>query len=126
MKFRQLAEITYRQARRIVILVVGVTVIVIGVALMVLPGPAMVVIPAGLAILALEFAWARRWLQMLRESGEHYSKTLWQALRERFAGKTSNQQTRARQEVGVDREESPTANEQHSQAAEQNPSEHEG
>jgi tellurite resistance protein TerC len=32
----------------------------IGVALIVLPGPAFIVIPIGLAILATEFAWARR------------------------------------------------------------------
>ncbi|MFL6598372.1 MAG: PGPGW domain-containing protein [Chthoniobacterales bacterium] len=34
----------------------------IGIALHVLPGPAFVVIPVGLAILATEYAWARRWL----------------------------------------------------------------
>jgi tellurite resistance protein TerC len=50
---------------------VGGTVLAIGVALIVLPGPAMVVIPVGLAILGLEFAWARRWLRKIREqSGE--------------------------------------------------------
>lgn len=34
--------------------------VVLGVAMIVLPGPAVVVIPAGLAILATEFLWARR------------------------------------------------------------------
>ncbi len=57
----------YKFARRIVIAAVGVTVLLIGVALLVLPGPAFIVIPAGLAILALEFAWARRWLSTLRQ-----------------------------------------------------------
>lgn len=56
-----------RTARRIVIAVVGATVLVIGVAMIVLPGPAIVVIPAGLAILATEFVWARRWLKRLKE-----------------------------------------------------------
>jgi len=46
--------------------VVGGTVILIGVALTVLPGPAFVVIPLGFAILAIEFAWARRWLRRLK------------------------------------------------------------
>ncbi|MEW6158778.1 MAG: PGPGW domain-containing protein, partial [Verrucomicrobiota bacterium] len=41
---------------------IGGTVVLIGLALVILPGPAFVVIPAGLAILATEFAWARRWL----------------------------------------------------------------
>ena len=55
-----------RTARRVVVAVLGFTVLAIGLALMVLPGPALVVIPAGLAILALEFRWARRWLRHVR------------------------------------------------------------
>lgn len=60
-------DITYRFARRIVISVVGVTVVLVGLVMLVTPGPGLVVIPAGLAILGLEFAWARRWLQKVRE-----------------------------------------------------------
>lgn len=56
-----------RQARRVVVAVVGGTVLLIGVAMLVLPGPALVVIPTGLAILGLEFAWARRWLERVRQ-----------------------------------------------------------
>jgi uncharacterized protein (TIGR02611 family) len=41
---------------------VGVLLVVGGTALLVLPGPAFVVIPIGLAILSLEFAWAGRLL----------------------------------------------------------------
>ncbi|MCC7257250.1 MAG: PGPGW domain-containing protein [Gammaproteobacteria bacterium] len=58
----------YRLARRIVIALLGGTVILIGVIMLVTPGPALIVIPTGLAILALEFAWARRWLQRLKAS----------------------------------------------------------
>jgi tellurite resistance protein TerC len=39
----------------------------IGVALIFLPGPAFVVIPVGLAILATEFAWAQRYVRKGRE-----------------------------------------------------------
>ena len=56
----------YQAVRRVVVAVVGGTVVLIGVAMLVLPGPAFVVIPAGLAILAIEFAWARRWLHKAR------------------------------------------------------------
>ena len=35
--------------------------------MLVLPGPAIIVIPLGLAVLAVEFAWARRWLERLRD-----------------------------------------------------------
>jgi uncharacterized protein (TIGR02611 family) len=56
-----------RRIRRIVIAIVGTTVVLIGIALLVLPGPAFLVIPLGLGILATEFVWARRLLQKVRE-----------------------------------------------------------
>jgi tellurite resistance protein TerC len=56
-----------RTARRIVVAVVGGTVTVIGIALLVLPGPAFIVIPAGIGILATEFVWARQWLHRIKE-----------------------------------------------------------
>jgi len=52
--------------KRVIVSVVGATVLLIGIALLVLPGPAFVVIPVGLAILATEYAWARRWLKKAR------------------------------------------------------------
>ena len=61
-------HLTYKAARRIVVAVVGVTVLVLGVIMLVTPGPAIVVIPVGLAILSIEFTWARHWLKRLRES----------------------------------------------------------
>jgi uncharacterized protein (TIGR02611 family) len=57
-----------RQVWRLIVLVVGVTVVGIGVAMIVLPGPAFVVIPAGLGILATEFLWARRLLERVKRS----------------------------------------------------------
>lgn len=43
---------------RAAFVVAGATLLLAGIAMLVLPGPALVVIPIGLAILALEFAWA--------------------------------------------------------------------
>jgi uncharacterized protein (TIGR02611 family) len=57
---------TMKKVKRIIVAVVGGTVLAVGLALVVLPGPAFLVIPAGLAILAMEFAWARRWLRKAR------------------------------------------------------------
>jgi tellurite resistance protein TerC len=51
-----------------VITVVGGTITLIGVCLLVLPGPAFVVIPVGLSILATEFVWARRWLHKVKDA----------------------------------------------------------
>lgn len=52
----------WRHMRRIIVFVVGSTVVLIGILMIIGPGPAVVVIPLGLAILATEFVWARRWL----------------------------------------------------------------
>ena len=58
---------TLRMARRVGVAVVGSAVLGVGVVLLVTPGPAFVVIPIGLAILSLEFEWARRWLRKVKE-----------------------------------------------------------
>jgi uncharacterized protein (TIGR02611 family) len=58
---------TIKQVRKLVIAVIGFTVLAIGLALIILPGPAILVIPAGLAILSIEFAWARNLLKRMRE-----------------------------------------------------------
>lgn len=53
--------------RRMTVGIIGGTILLIGIALIVLPGPAFVVIPVGLAILATEFLWARRWLHKAQQ-----------------------------------------------------------
>ena len=45
---------------------IGGTLLAIGIAMIVLPGPAIIVVPLGLGVLGLEFAWARYWLRKLR------------------------------------------------------------
>lgn len=68
--------IPYKWARRIAITVVGFTVLGVGIAMIVLPGPAIVVIPVGLGILGLEFAWARHWLNKIKERGGAIVQTI--------------------------------------------------
>jgi uncharacterized protein (TIGR02611 family) len=58
---------TLMQAKRLIVTVVGFTVLLAGVAMIVLPGPAFIVIPLGLAILATEFVWARKLLKKVKE-----------------------------------------------------------
>ena len=55
-----------RVVRKVVVAVLGLSVLAVGVALIVLPGPAVVVIPLGLAILGTEFLWARKLLRHLK------------------------------------------------------------
>ena len=61
-------RITYKLARRLAVTLVGSTMLLLGFVMIVIPGPAVVFIPIGLAILGLEFAWARSWLKRLRET----------------------------------------------------------
>ncbi len=59
-----------RQVRRLVIFLIGITVVLIGIIMFVTPGPAVLVIPIGLGILAIEFTWARLLLKRFREKAE--------------------------------------------------------
>ena len=55
-----------RQTRRLIIAVIGFTILLIGIVLLVLPGPAIIVIPIGLTILATEFVWARNLMKKVK------------------------------------------------------------
>ena len=52
---------------RVPFALLGFTVVLVGVAMLVLPGPGLLVIAAGLGMLALEFAWAERVLERTLE-----------------------------------------------------------
>ena len=56
--------------RRVLALVIGGTVVLIGIIMFVTPGPAIIVIPLGVAILAVEFVWAKRWLRKIRRTAK--------------------------------------------------------
>ncbi len=75
-ELEDLANISYRRARRVVILIVGSTVVLVGIAMLVLPGPGSLIIPLGLAILAIEFAWARLWLKRVKRSIQQMSEKM--------------------------------------------------
>ena len=72
------------RVRRIVVGVIGGTVVLIGIALIVLPGPSSLVIPIGLIILASEFAWARwilnRGKAVIREARHGKWRRAWSAI----------------------------------------------
>ena len=72
-------KITFKQAKKIVVAVIGFSVLFIGVLMIILPGPAFIVIPLGLVILASEFIWARRWLNKLKDGAGN--------IKNRFVGK---------------------------------------
>lgn len=67
-----LASERFKEVRKVVVGFVGTVVILAGIIMIFIPGPALLVIPSGFAILAIEFPWARRvyekakgWLQKM-------------------------------------------------------------
>lgn len=67
---KQIAGFVARSGKRIAVAIVGGAVVMAGIAMLVLPGPGFVVIIAGLAILATEFAWARAALDRAKQKAE--------------------------------------------------------
>jgi tellurite resistance protein TerC len=85
---RRVVHLTYRTARRIAVLAVGSTVVLLGIVMLVTPGPGLIVVPVGLAILSVEFAWARLWLRKVRESISHQNAKNHAARAERHRDRT--------------------------------------
>ncbi len=77
----KLATWARRNARRVVVLVVGGTVLATGVVMLAAPGPGVLVIFGGLSILAAEFAWARRWLKRTRTAFSGVKANTWDRFR---------------------------------------------
>lgn len=51
---------TIKQAKRLIKVVIGFTVLLLGLIMLVTPGPGIVTIVLGLAILGTEFVWAKK------------------------------------------------------------------
>ena len=66
---------------RVVFAAVGFTVLAAGLAMLVLPGPGIPVIVVGLALLALEFAWAERMLERAIDRMERVKQSAAEASR---------------------------------------------
>jgi len=77
-------QIEHKQRGRLyrwAFVLVGLFVLAVGIAMLALPGPAFVVIPIGLAILSLEFAWAEHLLEKALVKGEEAKRKASQASR---------------------------------------------
>jgi len=67
---------TIQQAKRLVKVIVGFTLLLLGVVMLVTPGPGWVAIGLGLALLAAEFVWARRLLNRLKAEGNRLRQVI--------------------------------------------------
>jgi uncharacterized protein (TIGR02611 family) len=63
------------RAYRAIFVVAGTLVTLAGVAMLALPGPAFVIIPIGLTMLAMEFDWAERWLEKALAKAEEAQRS---------------------------------------------------
>lgn len=64
-------------ALRVVVIVIGATVILLGVVMLITPGPGAATIYAGIAILATEFAWARWLLKKTHQQLDRFIPECW-------------------------------------------------
>jgi len=65
--FKVVGRFVGRNSKRVAVTIVGFCVVLAGLAMLVLPGPGIIVIVAGLAILATEYVWAQRLLKIAKE-----------------------------------------------------------
>lgn len=65
-----------RNSKRIAVAVIGAVLVVAGLAMLVLPGPGIVVVLAGLAVLATEFVWAERALTYTKDRASSAGQSL--------------------------------------------------
>jgi hypothetical protein len=77
-------EILYKQIRKLVIFLIGISIVLIGCVLFFTPGPAIIVIPVGLAVLATEFIWAKKLLKKFKETTSSITKSAKDAIRKNF------------------------------------------
>ena len=77
-------ETLYKQIRKLVIFLIGISVVLIGCVLFFTPGPAIIVIPVGLAILATEFIWAKKLLKKFKETTSSIAKSAKDVIRKNF------------------------------------------
>ena len=77
-------EILYKQIRKLVIFLIGISIVLIGCVLFFTPGPAIIVIPVGLAVLATEFIWAKRLLKKFKETTSSITKSAKDVIKKNF------------------------------------------
>ena len=84
-EIRQVVRFIARNTRRTAVVVVGAVLVAAGIALLVLPGPGLLLIVAGLAVLATEFVWAERALDSAKRRASDAGRLVGRQVRRREA-----------------------------------------
>ncbi|WP_076409427.1 PGPGW domain-containing protein [Shewanella sp. UCD-KL12] len=61
--------------KKAAVTIIGGSLTLLGAALLILPGPAWLLLPVGLAILSLEYPWAKFWLR--KSQRQFYRSAAW-------------------------------------------------
>ncbi len=70
-----------RHTKRLIVTVVGITVVLAGLAMLLLPGPGWVAIIAGLALLGTEYVWARKLLEKAKRQAANGARAVGSGIR---------------------------------------------
>ena len=81
--FRELLRVVLRNGKRAAVLALGLALLAAGLVLLVLPGPGLLLIIAGLAVLASEFAWAEHLLDRAKQQAGKAKDSAGRVLRRR-------------------------------------------
>lgn len=71
---REIVNVIARNSKRIAVTVFGAVLVLAGVAMLVLPGPGIVVVALGFAVLGTEYAWAARALERTKRAASRAGK----------------------------------------------------
>lgn len=91
---RDWIRIILKSSKRIVVLTIGLALVCLGLVLLVLPGPGLLVIIAGLAVLATEFAWAEHLLDKAKAQATKAKHTTGGYIRRKRADRAARQARR--------------------------------
>ncbi len=67
---------TVKQAKRLITVVIGFTIVLMGIVMLVTPGPGIAAIILGLALLGTEFVWARRLMKRFGKEANNLRHSL--------------------------------------------------
>ena len=66
---------TVKQAKRLITVVIGFTIVLVGIIMLVTPGPGLVAIILGLALLGTEFVWAKKLMKRFEHHANNVKNT---------------------------------------------------
>jgi tellurite resistance protein TerC/cation:H+ antiporter len=66
---------TVKQAKRLITVVIGFTIVLVGIIMLVTPGPGLVAIVLGLALLGTEFVWAKKLMKRFEHHANNVKNT---------------------------------------------------